>query len=153
VVHADAVRNKSVRGATVYTLSETGSDAEADELAHNENKSDLIAGVDLAEESDEIAGILIDLAQREAKNHASFFARSIVKELKQTTRFTGKPLRSAGFRVLRAPDVPSILLELGYLSHDADEDQLKSVAWRSKIAARLAHAVDVYFRTNVASGP
>ena len=153
VVHADIVRNKRVRGATVYTLSETGSDPEAEELARNENRSDLIAGVDLAEESDEIAGILIDLAQREAKNHASFFARSVVDELKRTTRFTGKPLRAAGFQVLRAPDVPSILLELGYLSHDADEAQLRSAAWRSKIALRLARAVDTYFRTTLASGP
>jgi N-acetylmuramoyl-L-alanine amidase len=153
VVHADAVRDKGVRGATVYTLSETASDAEAEELAHNENKSDLIAGVDLAEESDEITGILIDLAQRETKNHASFFARSAVEQLKQITRFTGKPLRSAGFRVLRAPDVPSVLVELGYLSHAADESQLRSPAWRLKMAAQLAEAVASYFRTSVASGP
>jgi N-acetylmuramoyl-L-alanine amidase len=153
VVHADAVRDKGVRGATVYTLSETASDAEAEELAHNENKSDLIAGVDLAEESDEITGILIDLAQRETKNHASFFARSAVEQLKQITRFTGKPLRSAGFRVLRAPDVPSVLVELGYLSHAADESQLRSAAWRLKMAAQLAEAVASYFRTSVASGP
>jgi N-acetylmuramoyl-L-alanine amidase len=153
VVHADAVRNKQVRGATVYTLSEKASDAEAEELAHNENKSDLIAGVDLAEESNEIAGILIDLAQRETRNHAGFFARSVVRELKQATRFTGKPLRSAGFRVLRAPDVPSILLELGYLSHPADESQLKSAAWRRDLARRLVEAVDSYFKTNVVSAP
>ena len=153
VVHADAVRNKSVRGATVYTLSEKASDSEAEELAHNENKSDLIAGVDLAEESDEIAGILIDLAQREAKNHASYFARSVVTELKKATQFTGKPLRSAGFRVLRAPDVPSVLLELGYLSHNADESQLQSPAWRARIAARVAGAIETYFGTIVASSP
>jgi N-acetylmuramoyl-L-alanine amidase len=153
VVHADAVRNKEVRGATVYTLSEKGSDAEAEELARNENKSDLIAGVDLGEESDEIAGILLDLAQREARNNASFFARSVVKELKEATHFTGKPLRSAGFRVLRAPDVPSVLLELGYLSHAADESQLRSVPWRQEMAGRLAETVDSYFKTSVASAP
>ncbi len=153
VVHADAVRNKAVRGATVYTLSEKASDAEAEELAHNENKSDLIAGVDLGEESDEIAGILIDLAQREAKNHASFFARSVVTELKKATQFTGKPMRSAGFRVLRAPDVPSVLLELGYLSHNADESQLQSPPWRARIAAQMVGAIEKYFATIVASSP
>ena len=151
-VHADAVRGAEVRGATVYTLSETASDAEADQLAHEENRSDLIAGVDLAEESDEITGILIDLAQRESKNHSVYFAKSVVGHLQPVIELTTRPVRSAGFRVLKAPDVPSVLLELGYLSSDADERLLLSEAWRKKVAGAVGEAIDSYFGATLASG-
>ena len=150
-IHADTVRGAEARGATIYTLSEKGSDAEAEELAHKENRADIIAGVDLADESEAVTDILIDLAQRESKNHAMFFARKAVSEMKAVTGFTGKPLRSAGFVVLKAPDVPSVLIELGYLSSRHDEAQLTSPKWRRRVASAMAGAIDKYFALQVAS--
>ena len=101
-------------------------------------------------ESEEITDILIDLAQRETKNHSRYFAKKAVSQLKPVTLMTGRPMRSAGFVVLKAPDVPSILLELGYLSSRNDEQLLKSAAWRAKIAKSLVQAVDAYMRTDIA---
>ena len=149
-IHADTVRGQSARGATVYTLSEKASDAEADALAQKENRADIIGGVDLGGESEEITDILIDLAQRETKNHSMFFAKRAVGELKSMTRMTGQPLRSAGFMVLKAPDVPSILIELGYLSSREDEALLTSEAWQRKIAGALNKAIDGYFANEIA---
>jgi N-acetylmuramoyl-L-alanine amidase len=149
-IHADTVRSSRVRGATVYTVSDKASDAEAEELAHQENRADIIAGVDLSAENPDITDILIDLTQRETKNHATFFARKAVKELRPITLMTGKPLRSAGFVVLKAPDVPSILVELGYLSNKSDESLIVSPSWQSKTAAALVKAIDAYFSTEIA---
>jgi N-acetylmuramoyl-L-alanine amidase len=151
-IHADVVRGAPVRGATVYTLSDDASDAEAEALARDENRADLIAGVELADESDEITGILIDLALRETKNHALVFARSMVNSLKPVIEMTNRPMRSAGFLVLKAPDVPSLLLELGYLSNHADEKLLVSPEWRGRAAEAVAKAIDSYFRSRLASG-
>ena len=150
-IHADTVRGQSARGATIYTLSEKASDAEAEALAQKENRADIIGGIDLDSENEEVTDILIDLVQRESKNHAMYFAKKAVAELKPVTGFTGKPLRSAGFVVLKAPDVPSVLVELGYLSSKADEQRLSSDAWRKKTAAAMARAVDGYFSTEVAA--
>jgi N-acetylmuramoyl-L-alanine amidase len=150
-LHADVVRDAPVRGATVYTLSDTASDAEAEALAHEENRADLIAGVDLADENEEITGILIDLALRETKNHSLVFAKTIVETLGPVIEMTNRPMRSAGFRVLKAPDVPSALLELGYLSSRSDEKLLNSPAWRAKAAAAVARAIDNYFTARMAS--
>jgi len=151
-LHADSVGARGVRGATVYTLSERGSDAEADALAQKENRADIIAGVDLAVENDDVTGILIDLAQRETKNHSVYFAKSLVEELRSQTPLHRQPLRSAGFRVLKAPDVPSVLVELGYLSNRSDEDLMTSPAWRQKTARQVTAAVGRYFSTQIASG-
>ena len=151
-IHADSIRGRRARGATVYTVSEKASDREAAELAHAENRSDIIAGVDLAAESDEIAGILIDLAQRETKNYSAVFAKRIVGQLKAVTKLNARPMRSAGFRVLMAPDVPSVLLELGYMSNRNDIKLLQSDAWHSKVARALGKAVDRYFATRLAAG-
>jgi N-acetylmuramoyl-L-alanine amidase len=150
-IHADTVRGRDARGATIYTLSETASDAEAEELAKKENRADIIGGLDLETENKEITNILIDLAQRESKNHAVFFSKKAVAQLKPLTLMTGKPMRSAGFMVLKAPDVPSVLIELGYLSSTLDEKLLTSDAWQDKIASAFAKAVDGYFSTELAS--
>jgi N-acetylmuramoyl-L-alanine amidase len=150
-IHADTVRGKDARGVTLYTLSEKASDAEAEALAKRENRADIIGGLDLEAETEEITDILIDLAQRESKNHAMFFSKKAVSHLKPLTLMTGKPLRSAGFMVLKAPDVPSVLLELGFLSSKSDEKLLTSVAWQTKIAKAFATAMDAYFATEVAS--
>ena len=135
----------------IYTLSDKASDAEAEALAKRENRADIIGGLDLETETEEITDILIDLAQRESKNHAMFFSKKAVTHLKPLTLMTGKPLRSAGFMVLKAPDVPSVLLELGFLSSKSDEKLLTSTAWQTKIAKAFATAIDAYFATEVAS--
>ena len=150
-IHADTVRGPEARGATIYTLSETASDAEAEALAHKENRADIIAGVHLEAESEEVTDILIDLVQRESKTHALVFAKKAVGEMKSVTAFTGKPMRSAGFMVLKAPDVPSVLVELGYLSSRHDEAQLTSAAWRQRVAEAMGRAIEKYFAQQLAA--
>ncbi len=155
-IHADALARDdgNARGASVYTLSETASDADAAHLAEKENKADLIAGVDLSEESDEVAGILFDLAQRETRNFSATFARNMVGVLKTIGRVHKTPLKSAGFRVLKAHDVPSVLVELGYMSSREDLKLLTSDAWREKMAQAMAGAIDDFFAPRFAGvGP
>jgi len=153
-VHADALpRNEGqAEGATVYTLSENASDAEAARLAEAENKADVIAGVDLTTEPDDVANILVDLAQRETKTFSMQFARTAVGELKSAARLHKHPLKSAGFKVLTAPDVPSVLVELGYMSTKDDLKQLMSETWRARTAQALVQAIDAYFTPRVAGG-
>jgi N-acetylmuramoyl-L-alanine amidase len=153
-VHADSFPKQvaEAKGATVYTLSEDASDDEAKELAAKENFSDALAGSELPSDSDEVvANILIDLAQRETQNHSLVFARSVVGELKGDLH--SKTVKSAGFRVLKAPDVPSVLLELGFLSNPDDEKQLTADAWRNVTAERVVKAIDGYFAKRLAHNP
>ena len=156
-VHADALAARGeadVRGATVYTLSDTASDGEAARLAEDENKADAIAGVDLSSEPEEVAGILVDLAQRETKNFSHHFARTVVGELKTAAKLHRNPLKSAGFKVLKAPDVPSVLIELGYVSNKQDLKLMTSDAWRARTSEAVAQAVNTFFSTRLAgSGP
>ncbi|HEY6755285.1 MAG TPA: N-acetylmuramoyl-L-alanine amidase [Pseudolabrys sp.] len=151
-LHADALprREGQAEGATVYTLSENASDAEAARLAETENKADVIAGVDLTAEPGDVANILVDLAQRETKTFSMQFARTVVEELKTAARLHKHPLKSAGFKVLLAPDVPSVLVELGYMSTKDDLKQLTSASWRTRTAQALAQAVDKFFTPRVA---
>jgi N-acetylmuramoyl-L-alanine amidase len=153
-IHCDALARGggAADGATVYTLSDQASDAEAQRLADAENRADIIAGVNLADEPGDIADILIDLAQRETKTFSSAFARSVVNEFKNAARLHKNPLRSAGFRVLKAPDVPSVLIELGYVSNAADLKQLVSEQWRSRTSEAVTQAVHTYFTTRFAGG-
>ena len=153
-IHCDALARGggAADGATVYTLSDKASDAEAQRLADAENRADVIAGVNLAEEPGDIADILIDLAQRETKTFSSAFARSVVSEFKSAARLHKNPLSSAGFRVLKAPDVPSVLIELGYVSNAADLKQLVSDQWRSRTSEAVTRAVQTYFITRFAGG-
>lgn len=144
-VHADANPVASVRGASVYTLSERASDAEAAALAERENKADLIAGVNLSREPPEVANILIDLAQREAMNQSGRFAAIVVDELGDRTPLLRNSHRFAGFAVLKAPDVPSVLVEIGHLSNPKDEKLLQQERYLRKLAAGIAAAVDRYF--------
>ena len=145
-LHADSNFNAAHRGATVYTLSENASDAEAEALAVKENKADLIAGVDLSNENQMVTSILIDLAQRETKNQSVRLADYMVQELASGTLLNRNTHRFAGFAVLKAPDVPSILLELGYLSNSQDEKLLQTKAYRRKMAAAIVKAVGDYFQ-------
>jgi N-acetylmuramoyl-L-alanine amidase len=151
-VHADFIprREGQAEGASVYTLSDRASDEEAGRLAEAENKSDVIAGVDLSAEPDDVANILIDLAQRETRTYSVQFAHTLVGELRPTTRLHQHPLKSAGFKVLKAPDVPSVLVELGYMSTKDDLMHLKSPEWRSKTANSLVQAVDTFFAPRLA---
>jgi N-acetylmuramoyl-L-alanine amidase len=151
-IHADSIsrREGDASGATVYTVSDRASDADAAMLAEKENKADLIAGVDLSNKSDDVAGILVDLAHRETKNFSGLFARTLVGRMKNETRMHKRPLRSAGFTVLRAPDVPSVLLELGFLSHAGDVKRLTSDAWRGKVADAMVDAVQRFFENRLA---
>ena len=145
-VHADTIRNRKIRGLSVYTLSEKASDKEAGELADRENKSDLIAGIDLSHESEEVTNILIDLAQRETMNQSARLASLLVDELKSRVKVLRNPHRFAGFAVLKAPDVPSVLIEMGFLSNRDDESALRSKSHRRKVAHSIAAAVDAYFQ-------
>ncbi|MFG1463136.1 N-acetylmuramoyl-L-alanine amidase [Xanthobacter sp. DSM 24535] len=153
-IHADALASGDgqARGASVYTLSETASDAESAHLAEKENKADLIAGVDLSEESNEVAGILFDLAQRETKNFSALFARTLVGAMKGAGRIHKSPLKSAGFRVLKAHDVPSVLVEVGYMSSREDLKLMTSDAWREKVTDAMQSAINEFFATRVAGG-
>ncbi|MGF1640590.1 MAG: N-acetylmuramoyl-L-alanine amidase, partial [Rhodospirillales bacterium] len=144
-LHADAMPSAQVRGASVYTLSETASDAEAALLAERENKADLITGVDLTYETAEVANILIDLAQRETKNRSARLAARVVDELQRETQLLRNTHRFAGFAVLKAPDVPSVLVELGFLSNRQDEQALRDTAYRRRLAAAIARGIDRYF--------
>lgn len=155
-VHADSLPGryaKTVSGATVYTLSEEASDEEAKELAAKENKSDIIAGIELPPEADEVANILIDLAQRETKNLSISFASILLENLGSETKLSKRSQKSAGFRVLKAPDVPSILLELGYMTHPSDVRRLRSTVWREKVAKAITKSVDAYFAKRTAHNP
>ena len=154
-VHCDALArgDGNAQGATVYTLSDHASDAEAAKLADAENRSDVISGVDLSVEPDDIAGILIDLAQRETRAFSQQLAKHVVNELKTAARMHKHPLKSAGFRVLRAPDVPSVLIELGYVSSRKDLKELMSENWRTRAGEAIVKAVDGYFTTRMAGGP
>ncbi len=155
-IHADALprREGDAQGATIYTLSDRASDAEAERLAEAENKADAIGGVNLTEEPTDVADILIDLAQRETRTFSNRFARLLMGEMKTTTRMHKHPLKSAGFRVLKAPDVPSVLIELGYVSNKDDLEHLVSENWRSRTVGSVAQAIDAFFAKRLATaGP
>ncbi len=151
-IHADALPKSEgdVQGATVYTLSDTASDAEAAKLAEDENRSDAIAGIDLAKEPNDVADILLELAHRETKTFSHAFARLLIGEMRNAVRLHKKPLKAAGFVVLKAPDVPSVLIELGYMTNKQDLKLLTSEAWRAKTATTMAEAVNQFFRTRIA---
>jgi N-acetylmuramoyl-L-alanine amidase len=154
-VHCDALARGEgeAEGATIYTLSDQATDAAAARLADAENRADVISGVDLSVEPDDIADILIDLAQRETKTFSLQFAKAVAVELKSAARMHKHPLKSAGFRVLKAPDVPSVLIELGYVSNRQDLKQLMSENWRMHAGDAIVQAVNTYFTTRLAGGP
>lgn len=143
-IHADTIRVKGLRGATVYTVSDEASDAEAAELADRENLADAVAGIKTDEENQEVADILAELTRRETHGFSIGFARTLIDELSQSVRLIKNPHRHARFRVLRAPDVPSVLVELGYLSNTEDEEQLRNAEWRSKTADSIVEAVNAF---------
>ncbi len=152
-IHADALPRAEgdAQGATIYTLSDKASDAEAERLADSENRADAIAGFNLAEEPTDVADILIDLTQRETRTFSNRFARLLMSEMKSTVRMHKHPLKSAGFRVLKAPDVPSVLVEIGYVSNKGDLEHLVSEGWRSRAVGSIAQAIEGFLAKPVAT--
>jgi N-acetylmuramoyl-L-alanine amidase len=145
-LHADSlVRAPEVRGASVYTLSERASNDEAARLARKENRADILAGIDLSDQEDIVTEILIDLAQRDANNKSIEVADLLVDELGSVTRMVRRQRSQAGFVVLKSPDMPSVLIELGYLSNPTDEKALADEAHIARLADAVAQAVDLYF--------
>lgn len=144
-IHADSMKNKSTKGLSVYTLSENASDREAAALAERENKADIVAGLNFAEHTKEVADILLNLAQRETLNRSSEFATFMVGEMRKTVKLLDNTHRFAGFAVLKAPDVPSVLLEMGYLSNRTEEKLLKQKDYRKKLADSANMAIDKFF--------
>jgi N-acetylmuramoyl-L-alanine amidase len=143
-VHADTLRQKDIRGATVYTLSDRASDKMAQALAERENRSDQLAGVSIMDAQPEVADILLDLTRRETQVFSTTLADNIIKSFSGQVELINNPHRYAGFQVLRAHDVPSVLLELGFLSNVEDEKLLLNVEWRQKVADLIAKAVGQY---------
>ena len=145
-LHADSIRDRDIRGLSVYTLSEKASDAEAEALAERENKADLIIGMDLTKESQEVRNILIDLAQRESMNLAARLATSLIDELKREVTLLRNAHRFAGFAVLKSPDIPSVLIEMGYLSNRVDQSSLLKEGYRGKLMSAVVRGLDRYFK-------
>lgn len=153
-IHADATGNHATRGLSVYTLSEQASDTEAAALADRENKADVISGVDFSNKTPEVANILIDLSQRESMNRSARLASLLVNRLQDQTQLLPNTHRFAGFAVLKAPDVPSVLIELGYLSNAKEEQMLQNKSYQNKLARAVSEAIRNYFgRIEEASAP
>lgn len=144
-LHANNHDSARIRGASVYTLSDKASDAEAAALAAKENKADIIAGINLSDQTEVVSKILIDLAQRETMNLSKQFANDLVSEMGKVTKLLGNTHRSAGFAVLKSATVPSILIEIGYLSNKAEERLLRSKKHRIDVSRAIAAAIEAYF--------
>ena len=148
-LHADSISRSDVTGASVYTLSDKASDKETEKLAERENKSDLIAGIDLSHQEGDVADILIDLAARDTMNQSRYLAKTVIRSFDQTgVKTLDDKYRSAGFAVLKAMDIPSILVEMGYLTNRQEVERLSTSAYRAKIASALKDSVDNYFQKN-----
>jgi len=144
-LHADKISRRDVRGLSVYTLSNKASDKEAAALAKKENKADIIAGTDLSIYEPDVSSILIDLAQESTVRYSRDVAETMVQELAKDVRVLRNTHRYAGFAVLKSPNVPSVLMELGYLSNRKDEKLLKQKEYHEKVASGILRALDAYF--------
>ena len=151
-IHADTISQSGVRGASVYTISEKAADEVARAAAERENLADSVAGIEIADENQEVADILFDLVRRETHGFSVTFARSLVDELGRKIELINNPRRSAGFRVLRAPDVPSVLVELGYLSNAKDLAKLQDPVWRDKAVSSMIEAIDAFAAIRTGAG-
>ncbi len=150
-LHADALADEAdVRGGSVYILSERATDERSARLADKENRADLAAGIELKDDQDEVADILFDLARRESRGFSNQFARQLVATLPRATRMHKNALRGAAFRVLRAPDVPSVLLELGYLTTAEDARLMQTEEWRKATADAAAEAIERFMAERIA---
>ena len=147
-IHADSLHNHNVSGASFYTLSEKASDAQAAKLAARENKSDLIAGIELEVEDEAVMDILIDLARRNTQNQSKYLANILVTDFKKSNlKLLKNANRHANFAVLKAPDIPSVLVETGFMSNNAEATKLNDPKHRKRIASALKKGINAYFRT------
>ncbi len=144
-LHADYNRNKRTRGISLYTLSEKASDKEAEALAKRENRSDFLGNVDLSSESSEVTNILIDLTKRETLNQSSHLVNFMIKEFRNEMNLLNRTHRFAGFAVLKSLDIPSVLIEMGYLSNKDDSRLLINKNYQKKISQNIVKAVRNYF--------
>lgn len=144
-IHADTLGEASVEGATVYTVSNRASDAEAAKIAEKENFADQAAGLEHKEDAGEVGDILLDLTRRETRAYSRLFAETLIGHWKTAGNLNKNPSRSAGFVVLKAHDIPSVLLELGYLSSQRDLSRLTSPEWRERAAETTAQSIDAFF--------
>ena len=147
-IHADSSKNSSAKGLSIYTISEKASDKEAAALAERENKADILYGMNLAEYQQEVSDILIDLAKTDTMNKSSQYADNVVGEMKKQIRLVPNAHRFAGFVVLKSPNIPSVLLEMGYLSNREEEKLMWQKSYRNKLSQALASAVNRYFKDN-----
>ncbi len=150
-IHCDSTGSEDATGATAYTLSEVASDKEAARLAARENKADVISGVNLGEAPADVSSILIDLTQRETMNASATFARLLGREAKPLMPLKANFHRMASLMVLKAPDMPSILFETGYISNPQDAAFLDSAEGRHRIAESVTRAVEVHFARRMAA--
>lgn len=144
-IHADSAINSSAKGLSVYTISERASDREAAALAERENKADIILGMDLGNYQPEVTNILIDLAKRDTMDKSSQYANFLVEEMRKKVKLVPNAHRFAGFVVLKSPNIPSVLLEMGYLSNREEEKLLHQASYRKKLAIAMTNAVNKYF--------
>ena len=154
-VHIDPRRclpaQTSVRGTAVFTVSERASNQMVAEIAAHENQADILAGIDIQDTDTDVVDILLDLARRETKNFSIMLGRDIIDQLRGKNAACAEPAQEAGFVVLKAPDVPSVLVELGFLTNPQDEQLLQSEDWRSQTASAMVEAVAAFFDTRVAA--
>lgn len=151
-IHADAAESADATGATVYTLSDRGSDAVADAVARRENRADQVNGVELNGKSDAVTAILVNLSQREMRERSKAFAALVVREAQGKVRFHKDPEREAAFVVLKSLDLPSALIEAGYISSPDDAGALGNAGWRKGFAGAVSAAIEIYLaRTSVAA--
>jgi len=151
-IHADAAADDGARGATLYTLSERASDAEAAQIAARENRADTINGIALKEQSGDVAAILLDLSRRQTLDRSAGFARLVLRESAGSIRFRPEPIKSAAFVVLKSPDVPSVLFESGYISNADDAARLLDADARKGFAGAFARAIEAFFARMHATG-
>jgi N-acetylmuramoyl-L-alanine amidase len=145
-LHADSIDKAGVHGSSIYTLSDTASDEQSERLAARENKADMIAGIDLSEEDEEVASILVDLTMRDTMNQSRFFSGKVKNNISSAgLSLLEKPQRSAGFAVLKAPDIPSVLIEAGFMSNKNEARLLSSPEHRGKLATAIKRGIDAYF--------
>ena len=147
-IHADALPDMEMRGLSVYTLSDQASDRATAALAIRENKDDFIAGIKLSRQRRDIAPILLDMARRQTNNGSLALAHAVVAELGRAVPLLERPHRSAGFAVLTAPDMPSVLVELGCLSNPIEERLLAQRAYQQRLARGLLRAIEGYFASH-----
>ncbi len=145
-IHADSAKNISARGLSIYTISEKASDKEAAALAERENKSDILLGMDLDDYQQEVSSVLIDLAKQDTMKESRRYADLVVKEMQRTVQLLPNAHRFAGFAVLKSPNIPSVLLEMGYMSNKKEEREMQKASYRKKLGQALVRAVNAYFK-------